>query len=503
MNGSPETIGPNTSHEEVLLTVLKAFFAAWRAAAVYDENNQGYQARRKELTDALDTIFRTDGELRIAYQNDYFFINGERLNYARVFAIGRSLATRFAELRLGGIAISPGTLPDHLDRAIFALAQADRRAENPYAALSSSWSQLGIEGVSLSPLAAHKQDVFGEKGSAAAVDPRTIRRRRAQVLFQRTEAVVQDFWERIRDRNSLEASPIQRVVHQLIDEVAHDEDVLLEFAALKDFDEYTFYHSVNVAIYSIAVGMRLGLGRTRLASLGFAALLHDIGKVRLPRDLITKPTEYNDNDWEQIRRHPALGALTIASVRRINADVATAMAAAFEHHLKADLSGYPAVTRQREMHLFSRIVTICDVFDAMTAGRVYQKIPIPPEESIRRIIYKGREWYDPLVLKAFISVVGIFPVGTLTRLSDGSLGVVIRNNTEDLYCPHVLVIRSAAGASVREKVHLARDEETSPGHCLHITAVLEPAKEQINICEFIGQVDETPQTSEIPPHAQT
>jgi HD-GYP domain-containing protein (c-di-GMP phosphodiesterase class II) len=462
MTANPDIPDVKCTRDEALVTALKALFAAWRAAAVYDENNQGYQTRRAELIEALQTVFRTDGEFVIVYQNDYFFINNQRLDYARVFTIGKSLATRFAELQLGGITIVPSAVPDHLDRAIFALAQADRRVDDPFAALSDS---------------------------LAGVDPRVIQRRRARTLFQRTGTVVQEFWERIRDRNSFEASPIQRVVHQLIDEVARDEDVLLEFAALKDFDEYTFYHSVNVAIYSIAVGMRLGLDRTRLASLGFAALLHDIGKVRLPRDLITKASEYDDDDWEQIRRHPALGALTIANVRCIDGETATAMAAAFEHHVKIDLSGYPAVTHRRDLHLFSRIVTICDVYDAMTAGRVYQKVAIRPDEAIRRILYKGREWYDPLILKAFVNVVGIFPVGTLVRLSDGATGVVTRNDVNDLYCPYVAVIRSPAGDPLCEELRLAGCGGTSLKDGLHIVEVLEPHKEGINIEDYIGQVD--------------
>ncbi|HUU46195.1 MAG TPA: HD domain-containing phosphohydrolase [Acidobacteriota bacterium] len=489
MDGSPDTPDITSARDEMLVAALKAFFAAWRAAAVYDENNQGYQARRAELTDALQAIFKIDGEFAVVYQNDYFFINGRRLNYARDFTIGRSLATRFAELQLGGLTIQPDALPDHFDRAIFALAQADRRADDPFASLSDNLMTLGVAGMTITRMAAHSRGVFGETGPAAGIDPRTLRRRKARTLFQRTETVVQEFWERIRDRNSFEASPIQRVVHQLIDEVARDEDVLLEFAALKDFDEYTFYHSVNVAVYSIAVGMRLGLDRTKLASLGFAALLHDIGKVRLPRDLITKPSEYDENDWEQIKRHPALGALTIANARRIDSDVGSAMAAAFEHHLKMDLSGYPAVTRRREPHLFSRIVTICDIYDAMTAGRVYQKAPIPPDEAVRRILYKGREWHDPLVLKAFVNVVGIFPVGTLVRLSDGTAGIVTRNDANDLYCPHVLLIRSAAGEKMQTEVSLAVRGGTSPKDALHITDLLDPRKEGIHIEDYIGQDD--------------
>jgi HD-GYP domain-containing protein (c-di-GMP phosphodiesterase class II) len=304
--------------------------------------------------------------------------------------------------------------------------------------------------------------------------------------------VVQEFWERVRDRNSFDAALVQRVVHQLIDEVAQDEDILLEFAALKDFDEYTYYHSVNVAIYAIAVGMRLGLDRAQLSHLGLAALFHDIGKVKLPHDLVTKPEEFNEDDWEQMRRHPALGALTLAGMRPIDLQVGTAMAGAFEHHLRMDLSGYPKLSRPRVLHPFSRIISLCDSFDAMTSNRVYQRDAVGPDEAIRRLLYKGHEWYDPLVLKAFVHVVGVFPVGTVGRLSDGTVAVVIRNDDGDLYAPEVLVVRDVEGLPVRRAICLsARARDASPERP-YLTEILDPAAIGIRVSDYVGVV-ETPE----------
>jgi HD-GYP domain-containing protein (c-di-GMP phosphodiesterase class II) len=314
------------------------------------------------------------------------------------------------------------------------------------------------------------------------------RRQRAQVLFGRAESVVQDMWKRVRDRNSFDASTTQRIVHQLIDQIAQDESALIEFTALKEFDEYTYYHSVNVAIYSIAVGMRLGLDRERLTLLGMAALFHDIGKVKLPHDLITKPDEYDEEDWVQIRRHPALGALTLANMRPIDADVGVAMAGAFEHHLRLDMTGYPKLSRPRAIHLYSRIIALCDAFDAMTSGRVYQKDWTSPDEAIRRLVYKGREWYDPVVLKAFVHVLGIFPVGTVGRLSDGSVAVVICNNPDDPYSPEVTVVREPDGAPCIRSLTLARRDTHDGREGLYILAILDPKQEGISIGDYIASI---------------
>lgn len=483
---------PNSSSRSanyaLATTALRAFYAAWRAAAVYDENNNAFRTRREEFAEALKQLFASGADCGVTYQNDYIFFNGERLNYDREFSFGRSLAARFSELRLGGISIANDCPPTQIDQMLFALAGTDRRSTDPFAALQETFRAVGITRVTIVPLASKDPSEFLDaRKMDPNVDPRTIKRRRAQALFQRSEAVVQEFWERVRDRNSFDAGSVQRVVHQMIDEVAHDEEVLLEFASLKEFDEYTYYHSVNVAIYSIAVGMRLGMDRVRLATLGLAALFHDIGKVKLPRDLISKPSDFNDDDWDQIKRHPTLGALTIASMRQIDAEAGVAIAGAFEHHLKMDLSGYPKLSRPRPLHLFSRIISICDAFDAMTSGRVYQKETISPDEAVRRLLYKGREWYDPLVMKAFVHVVGVFPVGTVVKLSDGSTAIVTKNDSADLFAPEVLIIKDATGSPMRKAKELrVKKKSADPGDMLHIDSVVDGQAEGIRVEDYLG-----------------
>ncbi len=486
------TQDPNSSSRSgnyaLATTALRAFYSAWRSAAVYDENNNAFRTRREELSQALAQLFASGADCAITYQNDYIFFNGERLNYDREFSFGRSLAARFSELHLGGITITNETPPREIDQVLFALASTDRRSTDPFASLVETWKAVGISRVTITPLASTDSDVFLDARSLDSnIDHGKLKRRRAHALFQRSEAVVQDFWERVRDRNSFESGSVQRVVHQMIDEVAHDEEILLEFASLKDFDEYTFYHSVNVAIYSIAVGMRLGIERVRLASLGLAALFHDIGNVKLSRDLIAKPGDFNDDDWDQIKRHPTLGALTLASMRPLDPESGVAIAGAFEHHLKMDLSGYPKLSRPRPLHLFSRIISVCDAFDAMTSGRVYQKETISPDEAVRRLLYKGREWYDPLVMKAFVHVVGIFPVGTTVKLSDGSVAIVMKNDSTDLYAPEVLVIRDAGGNPVRVAKELrVRKKDVGSPDGLHIDSVLDGRAEGIHVEDYLG-----------------
>jgi HD-GYP domain-containing protein (c-di-GMP phosphodiesterase class II) len=466
------------------IPILQALLAAWQAAALYEENNDAYRSRRDKLLSAIGAVSKTGQDCRLDYQGGYFFFNEERLNYDQEFYFGRALAFRFSTLELGQILIRASVSPTSIDQALFALAHADSRHGDPFEALSETWATLGIGGITIERATQSQPGPWDIEGQDQ--DSEAARRQRAHAMFIRAESIVQEMWERVRDRNSLDSSSTQRVVHLLIDEIAHDEEILLEFVALKDFDEYTYYHSVNVAIYSIAVGMRVGLDRRQLTQLGMAALFHDIGKVKLPHDLITKPDEFNEDEWEQIKLHPVLGALTIASLRPIDADTGLAMVGAFEHHLRMDGSGYPKLSEPRKPNLVSRIIAVCDVYDAMTAGRVYQKKPITPDDAIRRLMYKGREWYDPLILKALIHVLGIFPVGTLMRLSDGCLGIVVRNRPEDVYAPEILVIRDAKGSPTRRLAVLPGRGEHETEDALYVEEILDPSAEGIRIADYIA-----------------
>ncbi|GAB4326735.1 MAG: hypothetical protein Kow0074_21640 [Candidatus Zixiibacteriota bacterium] len=472
---------PNVETDPTTIQLLKALLSVWQAAAIYDQNNNAFRSRRRAFREALNAAAAGSGTCRIEYQGGYIFFNGTRLNYDREFSFGRALAFRFGGLRLGELSIRADVEPEKLDQALFALAQTDTRLDDPFEALQETWATLGIEGIAIGRMSEVPDDDLNDETEA---EREARRRRRAHALVQRAESVVHDMWDRIRDRNSFDAPATQRVVHLLIDQIAHDEPALMEFASLREFDEYTYYHSVCVAIYSIAVGLRLGFNRHRLTQLGIAALFHDIGKVKLSKDLITKPDEYNEDDWVEIKRHPILGALTLANLKHIDADTAVAMAGAFEHHLRMDMTGYPELSAPRTLHVFSRIIALCDAFDAMTSGRVYQKDHISPDEALRRLIHKGRQWYDPIIVKALVHVLGVFPVGTLVRLSDQSTAIVMKCNADDLYAPDVLVIRDSDGMPVRRSLRVAgRDREEAVPHILE---VLNPQTEMINVEDYIA-----------------
>ena len=248
------------------------------------------------------------------------------------------------------------------------------------------------------------------------------------------------------DDGEINTAKTKRVVHSLIDQITRDEQSMIELTAIRDYDDYTYAHSVNVTIYSHTVGIRLRLDRARLSQLGFSALFHDVGKVKLPQDLIKKPDAFDEDDWIQMQRHPLLGLKTILRNLDLNVHTARAARAAFEHHINADGTGYPMLHyREREPDLFSRIISIVDTFDALTSGRVYLRKAMPPDMVLKKMRHQMTSKFDPFLLKLFNDIVGIYPAGTLVLLNTDEIALILTNNREQPARPYVKVVGNRDG----------------------------------------------------------
>lgn len=191
------------------------------------------------------------------------------------------------------------------------------------------------------------------------------------------------------------------IVNSFIEIIEEDSTALPGIALVKKHDENTYHHSVHVCILSLLIGSRLKLSRELLTTLGLAALLHDIGKVRIPSNVLTKPGRLTPEELDTIRRHPVHGA---HALRELPGLAKLAMAVAFEHHANYNLSGYPRITTKRTPHLLTRIVQVADVFDAMTSTRRAYRQSLLREEALKVIANGAGTLYDPIVVKTFLQV---------------------------------------------------------------------------------------------------
>jgi HD-GYP domain-containing protein (c-di-GMP phosphodiesterase class II) len=240
---------------------------------------------------------------------------------------------------------------------------------------------------------------------------------------------------------------VKRMVQSIVEQILTEESSLIGLTTLRDYDEYTFTHSINVCIFSVALGKRLGLSKLQLYDLGLAALFHDIGKSRVPMNVLNKVGGLTDDEWRSMTAHPWLGVLALFQIRGTQELPYRAMVVAHEHHMKPDLTGYPRPIRSRHMGMFSKIVAVADGFDAATTRRPYQEAPWTPADVIVEMRDNPRRGMDQVIVKAFINLTGIYPVGTVVVLDTFELGIVHAVNPlpEMLSRPIVRLISDAQG----------------------------------------------------------
>ncbi|UCE24697.1 MAG: HD domain-containing protein [Candidatus Zixiibacteriota bacterium] len=421
--------------------LLTAFFVLYKTARIIEESNATFQRQAASFLKHISRAAEDSGTVYIKSISGRYFVNQKMVRFDAEGPSGAAaVVSEWETLGIGGVRFASGISQEEIEQFFTFIAQVKPNSEN----LESLSEQLKTHRMSSVQLLSRLAEE--ENGPAVSEEVRKEFRRGARSTFFKAMSVVQEVIVNTKEDREINISKTKRVVHSLIDHITRDESSLIELTAIKDFDDYTYAHCTNVCVYALTLGVRLGLDRSRLSQLGMTALFHDIGKVKLPTDLIRKPEAYNENDWIQMQTHPLLGAKTI--LRNLKFDMHTARAArgALEHHVNKDFTGYPALRNQeRQLNLFSKIISIVDTFDALTSGRIYLRRPIPPEDVLKKMHYQMNVKFDAFLLKIFNDVIGIYPAGTVVLLSTDEIGLVLTNNEKDKARPYVKIVGNKQG----------------------------------------------------------
>ena len=265
-------------------------------------------------------------------------------------------------------------------------------------------------------------------------------RARARDSYDAGLTAMRDVESQAKLGKALEVGPLQRVVESMLDNLLQDPAAVLGLTAIKGHDDYTLNHCINVCILSISLGSALGLETNELHSLGLAALLYDLGKVRVSEEVLMKNGPLTGDEWTQVKQHPQEGADLL---KRLQLGDKMPMIVAFEHHQRHDLMGYPD-SAGAEQHLFSKVISVCDAYDAMTTHRPFRR-EIRPDKALAVLMQGRGKAYDPGVTKALVAMLGIYPMGAVVVLDDQSTAVVYRVNNDDLLHPRVKLLSDPAG----------------------------------------------------------
>ena len=256
---------------------------------------------------------------------------------------------------------------------------------------------------------------------------------RAAKICDTSRAAITDMFQQARMGRAIDAEQADALVGEISASVMRNPGALISLARLKTADDYTFMHSVAVCALMISLARRLGLDARAVREAGLAGMLHDVGKMAIPLEILNKPGKLTDAEFETVRTHPVAGASLLRSgggVSDITLDVC------LHHHEKIDGSGYPEQLTGERISLYAKMGAVCDVYDAITSNRPY-KAGWDPSEALRKMAEWNKGHFDEKVFNAFVRSVGIYPVGSLVRLQSGHLGVIVEQSESSYTSPKV------------------------------------------------------------------
>ncbi len=457
------------------------FYRLFKGAMIYDRRNVVIDRLTQECLQVIHDTLQAEGNLYFKIVRDNFFFNNIRVIVkADRYPIFKAFWQEMRRRRIGEIEFSAEMGPENLKDLIYLFTGLEENNESNYLYIQKQLECRNIESVHVDKLESFKdEDIY--------IDSEDQRRYSKGVYFKAI-GLVKEVVESIHQQKALNIRKAKRLMQNAVNAVMQDDSTLLGLANIKNYDEYTFNHSVNVAIYAIALGQRIGIPKKHLSHLGMAGLFHDIGKTKIPKEILNKTDKLSPEEWSMMRFHPVIGTEIIMRMKEWGELSTRMINGAFEHHLRYDLTGYPRLTRKKKITLFGRIITIADFYDALVRPRVYNRFPYVSEKILGIMLERSGKDFDPAIVKVFINMIGVFPLGTLVLLNTNEMGIVtqIHEDTELIDRPKVCLIYYSDGEYRRGNVvDLREADQGAEGFKRSIVKTLDPNEYNINVAEFL------------------
>ncbi|MGB9438952.1 MAG: HD-GYP domain-containing protein [Desulfobacterales bacterium] len=487
----------NTSNDHVLLSenLFTAFYKMVQAVRIHRDNNQLVIQSAEYFIQAVNRFDGDESHLTIQIISGRFYLQQEKVLYRRETANLINNALVYFEKRgLHGLSLSIAIQREDL-REVLIFAHLMNKAasrNDPSGWLEAQISDKGLDWVEIisepDPDSIHNLEGTDSLTISMDADQENKVIKTAEVAYAGSIASLKEVIGKVTDNRPAGIRQTVRIVQKTVDLVIEKRSILLKLSTLRDHDDYTYTHSVNVSILAICLGQHIGLTKNALETLGICGLFHDLGKVDVPLKILNKQGRLTDHEFKVIQKHSLNSVRHISKLRAPRELKSKIMLAPFEHHLKYDLSGYPRSWRSEPLSLFGRILTIVDVFDAITSHRIYRTEAISPDQALSMMSESAGKDFDPILLKAFINMLGVYPVGTLVELNTGEIGLVSENPEQsDGMHPLVTILLPADGQGYTrgETVDLAERETSDGRYKRNILKTYNPALFGVQPSEFI------------------
>ena len=414
----------STPRTQVAEEFVRRLVATLRSAQLYAPDHSLVSRNMEALTTAIQLLHSFQPTLVIGIVGDEVVVDDWPV--AKAETLG-SIVRRLKQLGIERITIDRGVSPSELSVLVSAIGTMQPSADGEPA------------GFPALPHIRVGRAAIGERIKTGTADTANFKR-----MYTDAVSVAQVVWDSASTEGQPDATAARSMIDGLAQAVAQNRTALLALTTLKMYDNYTFTHMVNVSILTMGQARALGIDGPLLREFGLAGLMHDIGKIRTPLEILNKPDKLDDAEFAIMKRHPVEGA----EILRSTPDIPTmAPVVAFEHHLRIDGTGYPNRVTRPSLNLGTMLCSIADVYDAMRSQRKYQKAF--PSDRILEVLRKNDgSQFDQHLVRRFAQLIGIYPVGNLVRLDTGETAVVVAVYAPDPHRPQVKILLDRSGARV-------------------------------------------------------
>jgi putative nucleotidyltransferase with HDIG domain len=437
--------------------LLRRLAAALRSGQLYSRGHPIIAKNLDALSVVIQLLHALNSTVVIGLIGDEVIVDDTPM--AKADAIG-PLIQRLQKSGVERIAIERGVTPDEIAAFLDAVSTLEPVVNDKAPIALPEFPHIRVGRMTI------EQRVEGNLADMAAI----------KRLYNDAVSVATSVWESASTEGTPDATMARTMVDGLAQAVAQNRTALLALTTLKNYDNYTFTHMVNVSILTMGQARGLGIDGPLLREFGLAALMHDIGKVRTPLEVLNKPDKLTDAEFAIMKRHTVEGA----EILRKTPDIpALAPVVAFEHHLRLDGTGYPHGIVRSSLNIGTMLCSIADVYDAMRSQRVYQKA-FPSERIIEVMKRNDGTQFDQHLVRRFTQLIGIYPVGNMVRLDTGEVAVVRKVNAPDPHRPQVRVLFDREGNRLAVPFDVNLWETTEPGQPASVVTPLDPADYQID-----------------------
>lgn len=465
---------------------LQALAQVIQLGQLLEPDNRNMQQPMERAQTLLREIFKSTSPFVFQRQEQNLFINGQRLRSdGPTFLKHMQFMDLLGQRRVGGILFRQALSPEQWKDLVLSVSRYRRDTPTPFEDCSKTLNVRGlVPVVELLPL-----DAGIRLKQAKAVVPE--RRAFAARSYVKAMVLLREYIGHLDDpaRRGYFHLKLMRAVQDLVTVCQEDGWKYFGLVHTKHFDDYLYNHSVNVAIVSIALGVRMGLKRSLLQELGMAALLHDLGKAFLPADLLRKSGRFTEGDRRLLLRHPRLGVEALLRVKQYNEALLKRIMVICEHHESVKGTG---------LHLYSRIIAIAEVSDALTSDRPHRPA-FRPDAAVKMLIEMAGKRLDRDLVALFVQTFGLFPCGTLVELSSGEWAIVFHPNPDPKLwmSPIARIIRDSSGLPYRtpRQIDLAEEARRGPEQGRYIVRTLDPAELGLNVSGYLFSEAETRMTA--------